>query len=260
MKDNNEYDVIVPMGSSCVMAIQLRSRNLRQSSFPFDWLLFQDSTNCKTIETLITSHFEDFLALEHLRLDETLKRDGRYSVTHQRYPITFLHDFLSPTLTPETLAPVQEKYQRRIDRFYHVMETASSVCLTISIRQDVEPFNCEHLKHLYATVQQQFPNLKTIDMFVVIFNEAQHLFETIPMEKGELHINHITRAITPYDTQVRVFDFAWLDLVRLSQTFIPQTAKGSVSRKMSVWERYHYKLYRHLYRWLERRGLIHSIF
>jgi hypothetical protein len=51
------------------------------------------------VSTLVTTHFKDFLAIESLVLDKKSQVSGRYTVVDEVQKITFLHDFLSSSLT-----------------------------------------------------------------------------------------------------------------------------------------------------------------
>jgi hypothetical protein len=253
-----EYDLLMPMGMNCVMATQLRKRGLRQASFPFDWLRFDDKDSCQMVSTLVTTHFKDFLAIENLILDKETQVSGRYNVVDEVQKITFIHDFLSSSLTDAVVAEVKGKYLRRIERFYQTINEANSLCFVMAANATI--LDLERLTQFYNAMSTYFPNLQKIDLFAVVFESDASHFEEIPMERGALYVNYVTRPQSDYDIKEKVLEFAWLDEVGLSKKFMGETAKGIVSRKMSTWERIHYKIYRHTYKWLERRGLLRTIF
>ena len=60
-----KYDLIVSLGAQCSCSQLLRSLNLQDYSFPFDWL---GGGELKTRVNLVINNFKDFLNLEDLEL------------------------------------------------------------------------------------------------------------------------------------------------------------------------------------------------
>lgn len=258
MAISKTYDAIIPIGMSCVMATQLKKRGLRQASYPFDWLLFPKEDALETVVELIQTRFKGFLERNHLVVDSNKVITGRVSVCDTVLNITFLHDFFSPQLPDEELISNQAKYQRRIERFYHDISMGETVCLTLAIEKS--QMDKHRLMEACRKLRKVFPKGE-LDFFVVVYEDEEEVFESLPLEKGTLYLKHLKRAKTMYDTQERVWEFCWLDEVGLTDRFKSKIQEGAiVCRKMTAWERLHYKIYRHNYKWLERRGLLRTQF
>lgn len=258
MAISKTYDAIIPIGMSCVMATQLKKRGLRQASYPFDWLFFTGDDALETVVKLIQTRFEGFLERKHLVVDSKTVTTGRVSVCDTRFDVTFFHDFFSPQLPDEELAHNQAKYQRRMERFYHDISTAESICLTLAIEKS--RMDQQRLMEACRKLREVFPK-GALDFFVVVYEDDEEGLETLSLEGGTLYLRRLKRAKTEYDIQERVWEFCWLDEVGLTDRFRPKKQEGAmVSRKMTAWERLHYKIYRHNYKWLERRGLLRTQF
>lgn len=252
------YDALISIGMNCTMATQLRARGLRHASYPFDWLNVFSLDALTTIVSLIQTRFQNFLQYENLEVnsDETIMRRTR--VLDRVLQVEFIHDFFSKTIDKQELSKVQEKYKRRIDRFYKTISTFDSICLLLAI--DKPMLSQMSLVEAYEKIREVFPT-GVIDIFAVVFDDEINNFETIECNGGSLYINHVTRTRNYYDTSEKVWEFAWLDEVGLTNKFeIDRQSNDFVARKMTYWERLHYRLYRHNYKWLERRGLIYSQF
>ncbi len=256
MEQIKQYDAIVPIGMTCATASQLKKRNLRRASFPFDWILIPPENALQTMVDLIQSRFEAFFEKDDLRLNSKESVSGRYLVINQRTKIEFPHDFFTPTLTDEEFAKNKEKYRRRIERFYETIEQSSSVCLLCSM--SCVSVERSQLLEAYRKIRAVFPN-GTLDIFFVLFDDISNDFEEIPFEgDGTLYLRHVNRARNNYDIQERTHEFAWFDRVCLTDKFKSKTTSlyGAQSKTMTWWERIHYKIYRHMHKWLERHGVL----
>lgn len=105
-----KFSNIVSLGSFCSVAMELEKKGLRGASYPFDWLI-SDSFECVISE--IENGFGDFLNLEFL------KREHRPDVCgNTKTRMHFYHDFNVSSSIEEQIPVLQEKYSRRIQRFY----------------------------------------------------------------------------------------------------------------------------------------------
>jgi hypothetical protein len=116
----------ISLGFNCTMALQLDRNQLRKKSFPFDW----NVTSLQGLCDVIDNHFADFLNPHYL----IVRTGSAYvpGVTNVKYNIALAHDF------PDTqgvvasnyldyLPDIQEKYERRIKRFYNACNMAEKV-------------------------------------------------------------------------------------------------------------------------------------
>lgn len=90
--------------------MELEDFFLRDSAYPFDWI----ESSWTGVEECIRNDFKDFLKYEELY---QLKKH-HHAYRNIRYGFSFLHDFKKNYSLKSQLNSVQEKYDRRINRFY----------------------------------------------------------------------------------------------------------------------------------------------
>ena len=134
------------------------------------------------------------------------------------------------------------------------MQTATKVCVVMAA--DANTLDVNRLKIFHDTIARHFPNLDTLDLFAVIYEDNTVGMEEVSVARGCIHVNHLMRSRLEYDIAGKVHEFMWLDSIGLTKMFTAERSKSKVARKKSTWERLHYKIYRHTHKWLERRGLL----
>jgi len=100
----------ISLGYFCSIAMELEKMGLRSESSPFDWLISDFDGVISAIET----RFEDFLNPAFLAQN----KNNRSHYKNTKYNIEFFHDFNPYASLQDQLQNVQEKYNRRIQRFY----------------------------------------------------------------------------------------------------------------------------------------------
>lgn len=111
---NHQYMHVISLGCFCSTALEMARIGLRDHSYPFDWLL----SDWKGVENAIKANFPDFLNPDFLY--QSKKYPAVYKNINQGF--TFAHDFNKYIPLNEQIANVQEKYKRRIDRFYQSIQ------------------------------------------------------------------------------------------------------------------------------------------
>ncbi len=112
----------ISLGSDCSIAYNLQRLNYKKESFPFDWIL---TKNLAVLE----DNFLDFLNIDFLtvknkvnfcKIDEVFTdvKENMLRIKNIKYNLYFLHDFTSL----EDINIVKEKYDRRINRFFKIMQ------------------------------------------------------------------------------------------------------------------------------------------
>lgn len=100
----------ISLGYFCSVASELERIGLRNESSPFDWLI----SDFEGIIMAIQDNFEDFLEYDYL----VQNRQYPAYYLNTKYNVHFYHDFSPYASLREQLPLVQEKYRRRIKRFY----------------------------------------------------------------------------------------------------------------------------------------------
>lgn len=249
---NIEYDAVIPLGMNCAMATQLKWRGLRQASFPFDWLLFQEDDALESIVTLLETRFENFLNKDYL-VDEESRIRTRILVTNTFFHIQFPHDFLQ-TIDENELANVKAKYARRIDRLYDTIKQSDTVCLAISGKKGF--LELTKINATYERIRKLFPTTK-IDLYIVSFEDDSNTREEVPLNGGTLYLEHLIRPLNTYDVNEKTWEFSWLNSVSLTSKFVSSISGARVTnRKISFVERIHYKIYHHTRKWLDKHNVL----
>ena len=120
----------ISLGYFCSIAIDLEKLGLRKESSPFDWTI----SDLVGVIYAIENNFNGFLEEEFL-CQSKLNRSHYQNI---RYGVQFFHDFDAYRPLSEQLPLVQEKYDRRIKRFY---KSISEPTLFIRYISDEEKHN-----------------------------------------------------------------------------------------------------------------------
>lgn len=104
------FEHYISLGHCCYVAIELEKLGLRDSSMPFDWLRIR----WKGIERSFNTRFDGYLDYDSLYQ----KTNELHVYKNIEYGVGFVHDFVSYKSLKSQIAKVQEKYKRRIDRFF----------------------------------------------------------------------------------------------------------------------------------------------
>lgn len=100
----------ISLGYFCSVALELEKLGLREESSPFDWVI----SDFEGVIRAIHGHFSDFLTYDYLSQD--MHKHDIYKNT--KYDMEFSHDFDKYVSLEKQLPKIQEKYNRRIQRFY----------------------------------------------------------------------------------------------------------------------------------------------
>jgi len=101
----------ISLGYFCSIAMDLEKLGLRSESSPFDWLI----SDFEGVIQAIQNHFDDFLEPKYLA--QNSHNHAHYKNT--KYGFQFFHDFNPYQPLQDQLPSVQNKYNRRIQRFYN---------------------------------------------------------------------------------------------------------------------------------------------
>jgi len=167
----------ISLGSTCSVAYQLQKLGLKKESLPFDWIR---CPNILSVLQLISMNFCGFLAnLTYLKdetkfpfIDDTLDNFDNISDKQTKIyynnllSIGFYHDFKDDI----TLKDVNEKYQRRIKRFYELIKTPS-----IFIRDEIK-FNTVDIP-VYNKLYDELCKYNLNNQLILIINTSKLQFD-----------------------------------------------------------------------------------
>lgn len=126
----NGYDLIYSIGRDCACSGYLIMNKLRAYSGPFDWLT--NASFEKRFE-LMMNDFQDFLNpsdFKFLPKDPNVFNDPKCDYYENiKTDFYYYHDFPAGIPFNETFGDIEEKYNRRIKRFYQKIKSAKKVLL-----------------------------------------------------------------------------------------------------------------------------------
>lgn len=135
-KTIQKFDIAYSIGNTCGAAMYLRRHMMRFAAGPFDWLA---GGSFHTRAEAILSEFKDFLNREDLELRE---RDFDHDLVHEhdyyynnRNQLRHYHDFKAGMPLSETFPAVQNKYQRRINRFLNDLRQSKVLLIWFSLNE-----------------------------------------------------------------------------------------------------------------------------
>lgn len=124
-----KYDNIISLGFFCSTALELERIGLRSNSNPFDWILSYDISK---VIYLINNKFEDFLNIKYLKQ----YRSNPNFYVNTKYDIHFYHDFDKYKTLEEQIEDIDNKYRRRINKFYEVIKSKTLFVRYISSKEE----------------------------------------------------------------------------------------------------------------------------
>lgn len=207
------YDLVCSLGGNCAAAFQLRYRDMRCFSLPFDWVYIE---NEKPIEYLSEGFADGF---KNLALKENLKRiEG-----NEAHPIIY-QDTYSGYCFPNHLKEDAEKeyigfYQklrRRIDRLFAKIKSARNVLFILSASVPVD-VGC--LEKLNKKLTELYPEV-SFDFEIVSFGCPSEEEKTV----GNIHLKRCVRQQNLYDFYKTNFEWAFLDEIAL-----PSKNRGKIT-------------------------------
>lgn len=128
-----EKPVLISMGSWCVPALFLKTYNLREAPFPFDWIT---SGSIENMCSILKTDFKTFLSRENLTWNLTFISDkGSNCSFNHDFPIMGSGNYAVVSNYLDYYATVKKRYDNRIKTFHEIMNSDRRV---IFIRLDVD--------------------------------------------------------------------------------------------------------------------------
>jgi len=164
--NTQKFKHVISLGYFCSVASELERLGLRDGSYPFDWLI---SDFCGVM-ACIDNKFEGFL--DYKLLKQSSKVRTKYINT--LYNIEFIHDFSEYKPLAKQLEKVQQKYARRIERFY---KRASEPTLFVRYISDESEntggysTEIEYIEKNYKTIIGILKGLNSENNIIFIANE-----------------------------------------------------------------------------------------
>lgn len=203
--NKRQYDLICSLGGNCAAAFQMKYRDMRQFSLPFDWVYIE---NEKPIEYLcegFKNNFQNLALKENLRrIEGTKEHPVIYQDIYSGYffPNHFVSDF------EKEYSFFYETLRRRIARLLDKIASARNVLFGLSTSF---PLDIVCLEKLNDVLSSTYPN---------VHFELKNLSFACPEEK-ETVLGNVSQAchvrqLNVYDFYKTNFEWAFLDGIEIS--------------------------------------------
>ena len=173
-----DFDYIISLGFFCGVAQEIERRGFRDESFPFDWVI----SNLNTVNKLIENKFDKLFDLDYLYKND----ESQNVIRHKNYKFDIHHDFDKERGIEEQLKFVSQKYERRINRFYEVLNAENKILFVCYVKDS----NQEEVQRLIDTLNKFECKYKII----IIKNEDA--ISNLTIENNHiLHVFNVKRDI-----------------------------------------------------------------
>ncbi len=203
----NEYDVIISLGGNCTVANNLRYRNMRHFSLPFDWVYMLDDTPLIYLQEGFCNKFEKLCLKKNLvKIQGNDSHKIIYQDTYSGF--CFPNHFENENLTEEEYQLTYNKLRKRIDRFFECIKKNDSILFVLACELQFKKNDIIELKN---TVLRLYPN-KKIDFRVMMFNSE--IDETEILDEN-ICIYRYKRPQNLYDFTKTNYEWSFLDDIGL---------------------------------------------
>lgn len=171
--------MILPFGDNCFIADSLKSANIREYSYPFDWSLGDLSAYTKILLTILQTDDIDSFCDIFFNLETNTTYVQKYNqqtvFTNKEYNMSFPHDNISD---------IKDKYKRRFLRMKEHFYKASSVTLIIARRWSTDD---EKIYHVYNELSKIRDNIRILVINGLSAPSANAHIHKIDIEYPEQH-------------------------------------------------------------------------
>lgn len=124
------FDFIFPLGAGCSCSIMMREKGLQLASFPLDWVGTPDfgaAGDIRAKTDIIIGRFENWFRKENLVRAPIYDTPRHLSYFDRGTGLYFTHDVAVGSSLEDDYPAAREKYARRIDRFLKLLAGARRV-------------------------------------------------------------------------------------------------------------------------------------
>jgi len=235
----NEFDVIVSLGGNCSVAHNLRVRNLRPFSLPFDWLLMDDARPIEYLPTGFTDGFKDFCLQEILvelkGAERGEEHPGRLQYLDAVSGWKFIHHFNESDDFNREYKRVYDVLSRRIRRLDALFLEGGRYLLILAPTFKVSK-TC--LDRLMGVLRDKYGNTS----FYYIIMSFDEMSADVEVDRNLIYAK-VKRPQNVYDFSKTNVEWSFLDRIKLSgKTDRP----GPSKHKLQL---FNYKGFKYILRW-----------
>ncbi len=140
--DIEKFKHFISLGGNCYVAEDLIRLGLRDCAYPFDWCFSSDFSG---VVSAVQNDFVDFVEERYL----LQHKDKRTRYYNEKYRLSFFHDFDKYLPLKKQINNVQNKYNRRINRFLNDITEP-----TLFIRYIIASSDVAYIKENYCEIEK----------------------------------------------------------------------------------------------------------
>ena len=211
--ENKKYDLIISLGGNCAAAHNLRYRNLRPFSLPFDWVFIEDDTPISYLSEGVKDGFRNLCLFENLVeiTDENLiGKHGKFLPYKDMYTgFNFVNHFDQKLINKNVYLPVYNKIRMRVSRLLNAFEKGSDFLFILSAKV---PVSFDVIKKLSDVLKSKYPD-KNFEFEILLFDSQK---DEVQINEN-IKFNYIKRSLNLYDFHHTNFEWNFLDNVALKR-------------------------------------------
>lgn len=224
------YKLIVSLGGNCAVAHNLRLRNLRPYSLPFDWVYLVDDQPIRFWIDEISCGFSNLLRKKNMI--EMRPGDKEYASAHadvKQYidkasGYRFVNHFKQSVEVSGVYEKVSASIRKRVNRLINSFSQGGDFLLVLATRVDVP---IELLQKLVKVLSVQFPR----GHFTVRYMHFEQQLDNIEECEGVI-VQNIRRSINKYDAIKTNWEWHFLDDLKVSECDNPLVLQKSRNRRI----------------------------
>lgn len=210
---NKKFDLIFSLGGSCASASQLKYRNLRYCSLPFDYFFTNNEETFTKLIECFKDDFKQFFLQKNLAELTGAERGNDNSGCVQYKDIytgyRAIHLFKKPAIDEKEYNRVKKVLNRRINRLYKLLFASKQVMILLDTNHNV---NISILEELIKLLKEKFCIEHIILNFVQFESKISEL-ECI----GDINIYKLTRERNFYDFAMTNYIWSFLDNIKVKK-------------------------------------------
>ncbi len=210
------HTLVVSLGGNCAVAHNLRFREKRPYSLPFDWVYLVDDRPIRFWIDEVGRGFPDLLRRENLI--EMHPGDKEYAPAHadvKQYIDTasgyrFVNHFKESVEVPGAYETVSASVRKRVERLLSAFSQGGDFLLVLATQVDV---SVDLLKRLVAVLSARFPKAR----FTLRYMHFGQQSDEIQTEDQGVVVQQVRRMMNDYDCRKTNWEWRFLDDIKVSE-------------------------------------------
>lgn len=280
--EKERFDFVFALGSGCACSRMLREKGLQYASFPLDWVggisdRVGAGQSMRITTDIVVRGFDGWFDETQLERHPRLDSPKYDAYVDRRTGLYFTHDVPSGVGLHSCCREIQEKYRRRIARFLGHMEASrKTLAVWVSDPRDPGEVGEDDVRYSIEALRRRYPKTE----FRMLVASCRHgtpperaeIVRGVGYESYAMDYRLVCEGEPTWDIRTEVFEallerFAARDYRTREER--RANARREKAREMEKFKasstfdllltKLRFKLYRHLKRRLERKGVLDGL-